>query len=44
VTPGYAGLHQMNFQVPANAPDGDLSLAVSQLASQSNATTLPVHR
>jgi uncharacterized protein (TIGR03437 family) len=29
VTPGFAGLYQINFRIPADAPDGDLPLAVS---------------
>jgi len=43
LTPGYVGLYQMNFQVPTDAPNGDLSLVVSQAGSASNATILPVH-
>jgi uncharacterized protein (TIGR03437 family) len=29
VTPGFAGLYQLNIRIPADAPDGDLPLAVS---------------
>ncbi|HWE49792.1 MAG TPA: hypothetical protein VG273_08390, partial [Bryobacteraceae bacterium] len=43
LTPGYVGLYQMNFQIPANAPDGDLALVVSQGDAASNSTILPVH-
>jgi len=42
MTPGSVGLYQINFQVPANAPDGDLTLMVSQAGMDSNTTVLPV--
>lgn len=43
LTPGDAGLYQMNFQVPLNTPNGDLPLVVSQAGQASNAAILPVH-
>jgi uncharacterized protein (TIGR03437 family) len=42
LTPGFVGLYQINFQIPANAPNGNLTLVVSQSGVVSNATTLPV--
>ena len=42
LTPGSVGLYQINFQVPADTPDGDLTLIVSQGGVDSNAATLPV--
>jgi len=30
LTPGFAGLHQIDLQVPADAPNGDLNLVVNQ--------------
>jgi uncharacterized protein (TIGR03437 family) len=42
MTPGTVGLYQINFQVPATAPDGDLTLIVSQAGMDSNNTVLPV--
>ena len=43
LTPGLVGLYQVNFQVPANAANGDLQLVVSQAGATSNVTILPVH-
>jgi uncharacterized protein (TIGR03437 family) len=43
LTPGDVGLYQMNFQVPANTPNGDLPLVVSQGGVTGNPTVLPVH-
>ena len=43
LTPGYAGLYQMNFQIPLNTPNGDIQLVVSQGGSASNRAILPVH-
>ncbi|HWE50080.1 MAG TPA: putative Ig domain-containing protein [Bryobacteraceae bacterium] len=43
LTPGYVGLYQMNFQIPAGTPNRDLSLVVSQNGQTSNSTVLPVH-
>lgn len=42
LTPGLVGLYQVNFQVPADAANGDLQLVVSQGGVQSNSTILPV--
>ncbi len=42
MTPGLVGLYQINFQVPASAPNGDLALAVSQGSLSANTTTLTV--
>ncbi|HYA18576.1 MAG TPA: FG-GAP-like repeat-containing protein [Bryobacteraceae bacterium] len=43
LTPGDAGLYQINFQVPGNTPNGDLPLVVSEAGQSSNAAILPVH-
>lgn len=43
LTPGVVGLYQIDFQVPASAPNGNLPLVISQSGSQSNTTILPVH-
>ncbi len=43
LSPGYVGLYQMNFQVPATTPNGDMQLVVSQGGTPSNSTILPVH-
>ncbi len=42
LTPGLVGLYQINFQVPANARTGDLTLIVSQNGVSSNPTRLAV--
>jgi uncharacterized protein (TIGR03437 family) len=42
LTPGLVGLYQVNFQVPADAPAGDLALVISQSGVRSNSTILPV--
>jgi uncharacterized protein (TIGR03437 family) len=44
LTPTAVGLYQINFQVPADAPDGDLKLVVSQSGLPGNPTILPVKR
>ena len=44
LTPGLAGLYQIDFLVPAGTPDGDLQLIVSQSGTASNAVILPVHK
>jgi adhesin/invasin len=41
LTPGLVGLYQMNFQVPAGLPAGDLTLRVTQNGQLSNQTVLP---
>jgi uncharacterized protein (TIGR03437 family) len=43
LSPGYVGLYQMNFQVPAGTPNGDMQLVVTQGGTASNSTILPVH-
>ncbi len=42
LTPGAAGLYQINFQVPPNAPSGDVTLVVSQNGAVSNSVILPI--
>jgi uncharacterized protein (TIGR03437 family) len=42
LAPTLVGLYQVNFQVPANAPNGDLPLVLTQ-TSGSSSTILPVH-
>jgi len=42
LTPTLVGLYQVNFQVPADTPAGDLQLLLVQSGGQSNATILPV--
>jgi uncharacterized protein (TIGR03437 family) len=44
LTPGLAGLYQVNIQIPANARDGDLTLVVNQGDFQAGSVILPVHR
>jgi hypothetical protein len=41
LTPGLAGLYQMNFQVPAGLPAGNITIQVSQNGQSSNQTVLP---
>jgi uncharacterized protein (TIGR03437 family) len=41
LTPGLVGLYQMNFQVPAGLPAGNLTLVVNQNGTPSNRTVLP---
>lgn len=42
LTPGFAGLYQVDFIVPTNARTGDLTVTVSQNGVLTNTTTLPV--
>ena len=42
LTPGAAGLYQINFQVPPSAHSGDLNMLVTQNGQTANMTTLPV--
>ncbi len=44
LSPGSVGLYQINFQVPMDTPDGDLTLSVNQSGAQSNSVILPVHQ
>jgi hypothetical protein len=41
LTPGLVGLYQMNFQVPAGLPAGNLAMVVNQNGALSNQTVLP---
>ncbi len=41
LTPGLVGLYQLNFQVPAGLPAGDITIVVTQSGQPSNHTVLP---
>lgn len=41
--PGVVGIYQVNFVVPADAMNGDLTLVLSQAAVVGNSAVLPVH-
>jgi hypothetical protein len=41
-TPGFVGLYQINFQVPAGAHSGEVELDVMQNGVAANPTLLPV--
>jgi uncharacterized protein (TIGR03437 family) len=43
LTPTLAGLYQIDLQVPADAPNGDLTLVVNQPGFKGTAVILPVH-
>jgi uncharacterized protein (TIGR03437 family) len=43
LTPTLAGLYQIDLQVPADAPNGDLTLVVNQPGFQGTPVILPVH-
>ena len=43
LTPTVVGLYQIDLQVPADAPNGDLTLAVTQAGFQGPPVILPVH-
>jgi uncharacterized protein (TIGR03437 family) len=43
LTPGLVGLYQINFQVPADLPAGNIMIAVSQNGQPSNQTVIPYH-
>jgi uncharacterized protein (TIGR03437 family) len=43
LTPTLVGLYQVNVQLPANTPNGDLQLVLTQTGGASNTTVLPVH-
>jgi uncharacterized protein (TIGR03437 family) len=43
LTPTVVGLYQVDFQVPASTPNGDLQLVLTQTSGVSNSTVLPVH-
>jgi uncharacterized protein (TIGR03437 family) len=42
LTPGFVGLYQIDFQVPTNAPSGQLVVTVAQNGVAANPTLLPV--
>jgi len=42
LAPGFVGLYQVNFQVPANAGSGELEVDVTQNGIAANPTLLPV--
>ena len=42
LTPGFVGLYQINFQVPASASSGEVEVDVSQNGVPANPTLLPV--
>lgn len=43
LTPTVVGLYQVDFQVPANTPNGDLQLVLTQSSGLTTSTILPVH-
>ena len=43
LTPTLVGLYQVDFQLPADTPNGDLQLVLTQSGGASNTTVLPVH-
>ena len=43
LTPTLVGLYQIDLQVPANAPNGDLQLILTQTSGLTTSTILPVH-
>jgi uncharacterized protein (TIGR03437 family) len=43
LTPTLVGLFQINFQLPANTPNGDSQLVVTQSGVSNGAVILPVH-
>ncbi len=43
LTPTLVGLYQVDFTVPANAPNGDLTLVLTQSSGVRNSTILPIH-
>ena len=42
LAPGFVGLYQINFQMPAQLPDCNYQLVISQNGTSSNQTILPV--
>jgi uncharacterized protein (TIGR03437 family) len=42
--PGAVGVYQVTFTVPADAPNGDLNLILSQDGNPANTGVLPVHK
>jgi len=43
LTPTLVGLYQVDFQVPANVPNGDLPLVLTQTSGLTASAILPVH-
>jgi uncharacterized protein (TIGR03437 family) len=43
LTPGFAGLYQVNVQIPAGTPSGVQNMAISVSGAASNTVTLAVH-
>jgi len=43
LTPTLVGLYQINFRIPAAAPNGALQLVLTQSDGSSNTTVVPVH-
>lgn len=44
LTPGYAGLYQVNFRVPDNAPDGDAVPIVISMGGNVDTATIAIRR
>jgi uncharacterized protein (TIGR03437 family) len=44
LTPGLAGLYQIDLQIPADAPNGDLTLVVTQPGANASSVIVPVHQ
>jgi uncharacterized protein (TIGR03437 family) len=44
LTPSAVGLYQIDLQIPANTPDGNLLLSIAQNGAISNIVTIPVHQ
>jgi uncharacterized protein (TIGR03437 family) len=42
LTPGLVGLYQIDFQIPANTPNGSLTVVITQDSFASNSAVLPV--
>jgi len=42
LTPGFVGLYQINFQVPAGAHSGEVEVDVTQNGVAANPTLLPI--
>jgi uncharacterized protein (TIGR03437 family) len=44
LTPGSVGLYQIDLQIPAETPNGDLLLSITQNGVTSNVAVVPVHQ
>jgi uncharacterized protein (TIGR03437 family) len=42
LTPGFVGLYQINFQVPADTKTGNRKLEITQAGQAANVSVLPV--